>query len=77
MTGAYDDPAARVAALDIWSGRVEPRPVEGGITNTNFLVEDAGRRFFVRVGADIPVHGVMRFNELAAARAAEAAGISP
>jgi thiamine kinase-like enzyme len=77
MTQAYDDPAARVAALDIWSGRVEPRPVAGGITNTNFLVEDGGQRFFVRVGADIPVHGVMRFNELAAARAAEAAGISP
>lgn len=77
MTQAYDDPAARVAALDIWSGRVEPRPVTGGITNTNFLVEDGGERFFVRIGADIPVHGVMRFNELAAARAAEAAGISP
>lgn len=31
----------------------------------------------VRVGDDIPVHQVMRFNELAASRAAEAAGISP
>lgn len=72
-----DDPARRVAALDLWSAPVAPRPVQGGITNTNFLVEDRGARFFVRVGADIPVHGVMRFNELAAARAAEAAGISP
>lgn len=71
------DPAGRVAALDIWSGPVEPRPVEGGITNTNFLVDDRGARFFVRVGEDIPVHGVMRFNELAAARAAHRAGISP
>ncbi|RDD60948.1 choline kinase family protein [Ferruginivarius sediminum] len=77
MTKAYDNPAARVADLDIWSGPVDPRPIEGGITNTNFLVDDAGERFFVRVGQDIPVHGVMRFNELAAARAAEAAGISP
>lgn len=77
MTQAYDDPAWRVAGLDIWSGPVEPRPVEGGITNTNFLVDDRGERFFVRVGSDIPVHGVMRFNELAAARAAEAAGLSP
>ena len=31
----------------------------------------------VRLGGDIPVHGVMRFNELAASRAAGAAGISP
>jgi thiamine kinase-like enzyme len=31
----------------------------------------------VRIGDDIPVHGVMRFNEIAAARAAHAAGISP
>jgi thiamine kinase-like enzyme len=29
------------------------------------------------VGEDIPVHGVMRFNEIAAARAANTAGISP
>lgn len=71
------DPAERVAALGIWSGRVEPHPIEGGITNTNFLVDDRGERFFVRVGSDIPVHGVMRFNELAAARAAHLAGVSP
>ena len=31
----------------------------------------------MRVGEDIPVHGILRFNELAASRAAEAAGISP
>lgn len=67
----------RAARLDIWSGPVDPRPVTGGITNTNFLVEDAGRRCFVRVGEDIPVHGVMRFNELAASRAAAELGISP
>jgi thiamine kinase-like enzyme len=67
----------RVAQLDFWSSNVEPEPLEGGITNTNFIVEDQGERFVVRVGDDIPIHGVMRFNELAAARAAHAAGISP
>jgi thiamine kinase-like enzyme len=56
---------------------VEPRPLAGGITNHNFVVEDAGERFFVRIGDDIPIHGVMRFNELAASRAAAAAGVSP
>jgi thiamine kinase-like enzyme len=67
----------RVAHLDFWSSPVVPEPLGGGITNTNFVVEDRGERFVVRVGDDIPVHGVMRFNEIAAARAAHAAGISP
>jgi len=53
-------------------------PLAGGITNRNFVVTDrAKRRFVARLGDDIPVHGVMRFNELAAARAAHAAGLSP
>ena len=67
----------RARALPIWSGPVDPQPLGGGITNVNFLVEDAGRRVVVRIGDDIPVHGVMRFNELAASRAAHAAGVSP
>ncbi len=71
------DPAARAAALPCWSGPVEPEPLEGGITNLNFTVRDRGRGYFVRIGDDIPLHGVLRFNELAAARAAAAAGISP
>ena len=69
--------AARVAALPIWSGRVDPVPLAGGITNQNFRVEDRGRRYVVRVGSDIPVHGVVRANELAASRAAHLAGLSP
>lgn len=69
--------AKRAAALDIWQGPVEPQPLGGGITNANFLVESAGERFVVRVGEDIPVHQVMRFNELAASLAAQAAGLSP
>jgi thiamine kinase-like enzyme len=72
-----DDAIARIAALPCWQGPVAPAPLAGGITNTNFLVEDRDARFFVRVGADIPAHGVLRFNELAACRAAEAAGVSP
>ena len=67
----------RVAHLDFWSSHVEPEPLDGGITNTNFIVDDQGERFVVRIGEDIPIHGVMRFNEIAAARAAHAAGISP
>ena len=68
---------ARVAALAIWSRRVDPVPLTGGITNQNFSVEDRGRRYVVRVGDDILVHGVVRANELAASRAAHLAGLSP
>lgn len=70
-------PVARVAELSIWFGRVDPVPLAGGITNHNFVVEDRGRRYVVRVGSDILVHGVVRRNELAASRAAHAAGLSP
>ncbi len=71
------DTRKRVAKLDFWSSKVDPKPLDGGITNTNYIVEDRGERFVVRIGDDIPIHGVMRFNEIAAARAAYAAGISP
>jgi len=68
---------ARVRALTCWSGPVDPEIIKGGITNANFRVTDRGRRYFVRIGDDIPVHGVMRFNELAASRAAATCGLSP
>ena len=74
---AQQQSSARVAELAIWFGRVEPLPLAGGITNQNFRVEDRGRRYVVRVGSDIPVHGVVRANELAATRAAHLAGLSP
>jgi thiamine kinase-like enzyme len=68
----------QIARLPCWNGRVEIAPLVGGITNRNYLVrERSGARFVVRVGRDIPQHGVLRFNELAAARAAHAAGVSP
>ncbi|MCW5745938.1 MAG: phosphotransferase family protein [Alphaproteobacteria bacterium] len=73
------DPAlqARIAALPCWRGRIEIAPLAGGMTNRNLLVRDGDARYVARLGNDIPVHGVMRFNELAASRAAHAAGLSP
>ena len=75
MTGI--DPTERVAGLSIWKGPVRPERLGGGFTNINYIVEDGGARYVVRVGDDIPVHQIMRFNERAASRAAFAAGISP
>ena len=70
--------AEAIAALPCWSGFVEVAPLSGGLTNHNYLVTDGRhQKFVVRRGQDIPVHGIMRFNELAAAQAAFAAGIGP
>ena len=60
----------KAASLACWTGRVEPVPLGGGISNHNFLVEDRGARFMVRIGEDIEVHNVLRRFELAASRAA-------
>ena len=67
----------RVAALAFWSGNAAVSPVSGGMTNVNFAVSDDSGKYFVRLGDDIPVHGVLRFNEFAASQAAAACGLSP
>jgi thiamine kinase-like enzyme len=71
------DARLRVRNLPCWRGPVEVEPLAGGMTNVNFVVQDGREKFVVRIGDDIPVHQVMRFNERAAARAAHAAGLSP
>ena len=72
-----DDPLARAAALPCFTNPESAEADGGGITNVNVKVRDQGRDWLVRLGDDIPVHGVMRWNELAISRAAHAAGISP
>lgn len=74
MTATPED---RIHSLSLWRGPIEIAPLVGGITNRNYLVGDAGRRFVVRLGEDIPVHHISRANEVAASRAAHAAGLSP
>lgn len=70
-------PLDQVLMLPIWQGDVRAEPLAGGITNLNFVVQDAVRKVVVRVGDDIPVHQILRFNELSASRAAFEAGVSP
>lgn len=72
-----EQPEARIAALSCWQGRVAPQPIAGGLSNKNYLVEDAGQKFVVRLGADVPAHNIVRRNEIACSRAAAAAGLSP
>ncbi|KAG1702888.1 Sarcosine dehydrogenase, mitochondrial [Nymphon striatum] len=47
------------------------------ITNHNILVEDGAAKYVARLGEDIPEHGVMRWHELSASRAAHSADVSP
>ena len=74
MTRNLED---RIRALSCWTDPQEITALEGGITNVNATVVDGGRKFVVRLGEDIPEHGVMRWNELSIARAAAQAGVSP
>jgi thiamine kinase-like enzyme len=72
-----ETPEDRIHALGIWQGSIEVSSLFGGLTNRNYLVKDRSRRYVVRLGKDIPIHHISRANELAASRAAHAAGISP
>jgi thiamine kinase-like enzyme len=67
----------QAAALPLWGDPVEPSDLRGGLSNVNFVVEDSGRKFVVRIGGDNEAHGVVRKNEVAASRAAHAAGVAP
>ena len=74
---ARQDPLHVAATLPCWTTRVSPVPLGGGMTNDNFVVEDDGRRYVVRVGGDIPAHAIVRATEAVASHAAHAAGVSP
>jgi thiamine kinase-like enzyme len=67
----------RIKTLPIWSGDVAIAPLNGGLTNVNYVVTDGAHKYVVRIGQDIPEHHVLRFNERAASRAAHGAGLSP
>jgi len=71
------DLSKQVERLTCWQQPILCEAMEGGITNHNFRVEHGNELFFVRLGVDIPEHGVYRFNELAASQAAFSCGISP
>ncbi|MGI9368196.1 MAG: choline/ethanolamine kinase family protein [Ruegeria sp.] len=71
------DAISRAAQLPCFDNPDQIQPLSGGITNVNLRVADGDRRYVVRLGEDIPEHGVLRWNELALSCAAEAAGISP
>ncbi|NND93117.1 MAG: phosphotransferase [Granulosicoccus sp.] len=72
-----EDVHERISSLGCWRGQVRASVLGGGITNRNYRVQDDEGKYVVRLGDDIPVHQILRFNELSASRAAHAAGIAP
>ena len=66
-----------ISAIPIWQNKIIISKVDGGITNQNFLVEDGVKKFFVRVGKDIPEHLVYRSNEIISSKVASSLQISP
>ncbi len=69
----------QIRQLPCWSSTIEIDILEGGITNRNYVVTTKidAKKYVVRLGSDIPVHQIMRFNEIAASKAAHAANLSP
>lgn len=66
-----------IVTLPCWTGPLEIAPLLGGMTNRNYRVRDAVGSYAVRLGHDVPEHGIMRLNEHTVARAAFAAGVAP
>lgn len=67
----------RIRALPCWQGKIEAEPLKGGLSNESWKVTDGRGAHVVRFGVDFPFHHVFRDRELAAARAAHAAGFAP
>jgi thiamine kinase-like enzyme len=76
-TSDHDADISQIQSLSCWSGDVTVVPLEGGITNHNYRVDDKSGQYVARLGNDIPEHLIMRFNEVAASKAAHAADLSP
>jgi thiamine kinase-like enzyme len=67
----------KIKSLSIWSHELTINPLEGGITNLNFLVKHGNDKLVVRLGQDIPEHLVFRSNEINVSKAAYEIGVSP
>lgn len=67
----------KIKNLPCWSGDMSINELDGGLTNYNYVVQDQEKKAVVRIGEDIPNHGVMRFHELEASIAAAKIGLSP
>ncbi|MGB3148470.1 MAG: phosphotransferase [Paracoccaceae bacterium] len=66
-----------IRAMPCWQGKIAAELLSGGLSNENWKVTDNVGSYVVRLGRDLPFHHVFRDRELAASRAAHAAGFAP
>lgn len=71
------DVRSHIAALPFWRSPVSIEPLVGGLCNKNFIAEASSQKYVVRVGRDIPVHGISQALVQNAMRAAAEVGVSP
>ena len=67
----------QLISIPIWKGEIIVEPLEGGLTNHNYIITDNNDKYVARFGDDLIHHQVMRFNELAASEAAFEVGVAP
>ena len=67
----------RARSLPCWQGRVTLEPLSGGLSNRNYRARDGAGDWVVRLAGEVPEHGIVRANDIAASRAAASAGIAP
>ena len=73
----YNKTETLIRSLPFWKNEIKIKPIKGGLTNQNFLVQENSKKFFVRLGDDMPEHNVSRSKELIASNAAAEIGLSP
>jgi len=73
----HREPEAVVRSLPCWRGVVTVKPLQGGLSNACFRVDDDSGTHVARVGRDFPFHHVFRDREAAASRWAHEAGLAP
>ena len=73
----YNKTENLIRSLPFWKNEIKIKPIKGGLTNQNFLVQENSKKFFVRLGDDMPEHNVSRSKELIASNAAAEIGLSP
>lgn len=67
----------QILALPVWNGPVTLAPLVGGLSNKNFVAHNTETAFVVRVGRDIPVHGIQQSCVQTAMQAATEIGVTP
>ena len=73
----YNKTENLIRSLPFWKNEIKIKPIKGGLTNQNFLVQENSKKFFVRLGDDMPEHNISRSKELIASNAAAEIGLGP